>query len=771
MMLLRKRKNVVVIALIFLSSLLTLTMFQNCGGKIQSQADLNSLASTSSTDNTSNSTPVPTNPAPLPTGCTTMQPADEETMTSACPSGKVGTGIFSVYSYTCVGSAWVRNSTPTTVNRCTDPTALPLSNTDILKLCRPYVQTGQVAKVTATQTVLNMLSGLGDGGQNPGNGDAISQQSTATIDPKILAGSQNLNTLTIDGQPRQQATYSCKFITKVSCSVLTDGSSTVTRAINMDPQSHNYGLDEVAIANSITDPVKKKAALDKILNMTLALGASGQNPATSCTFDMNSPLTQTSQNFTLTNNKRVSGYRCVQANLKVRVGARTQVDVETSDTYKTLVPTAATDFTTLNVTINNNCWDENKLVPNPAALPATANYGDAVAASDKWLVVDSPNDNQLDSAGNVQQALVGSISIFDKNNLALAPQKLYLNGIQGGGSTGDSTVAATLYSDSLAVSRINRTTGKGYVYFFVFENGAWRQKGPVLQQPTGQDKQRFGHALSLSSTGILAVGAPRFAQNGLNSTAYGDLSGRVYFYSCPTSGCTYLGEIQNSTSPGSVFGTAVSMSGNRVAVGAPYMQAVTDSRGEGYVTVFDIIASPFSYSVVKTINPPGVANPAGYGRGFGLSVSINGNKLIVGSPNRATGSTTITEKIGQADYYSNITVAQTPVTVGGNTAGSLLGMGVALNDKGAFIGCPYCQGGGGSGMGRISYHPFDGFGNITVAPSRYVFPLDRISGDGFGNSVFATNLDVVVGASNRSLITSSGSTVQSAGAAYRYAAP
>jgi len=780
-MLLRKRKNVVVLALIFLCSLFTLSLFQNCSGGIQSQADLSSLSNgsvdTSSTTPPPTPDPVvpPTNPPVLPTGCTTAQPPDEETMTAACPAGKVGTGTFNVFKYTCIGSAWVRNSTPVVVSRCSDPAALPLSNNDILKLCRPFVQNTQVAKVTSTLALLNMTSSLGDGAGNVGNGDTPSENPTATLDPKILAGSQNLSTITIDGQPRDRATYSCKFITQVSCAVLKDGTSTVSKAINMDPSSQNYGMDEVALANAITDPVKKKAALDKILDMVLALG-NGNNTANginSCSFQMTNPLQQTSQKFYLMNNRQTSGYRCVQASLKVRVSAQTQVDVENSNQYKTLPATAPTDFTTLNVTVNNGCWAENNLFISP--LPVTANYGAAVAASDRWLVTLSPSDNLLDGAGNILQSQVGSLTIYDKNNLNLAPQKLFLPGIVGGGSTGDSTVAASIYGDSLVVSRVNRKTGKGYVYYFV-NSGGWTQRGQVLSQPEGQDKQRFGQALALSSSGLLAVGAPYYAQNESVTLSYGDLSGRVYFYNCNSStgcGTSPIGEIQNVNPavqsglspmyPGSIFGASLSISGFRVAIGAPYLPTITDYAGEGYVSVYDINPGAFSATLVNRITPPsGTANPAGYGQGFGTSVSINGSKLIVGAPNHATQGTAINEKIGNAYYYPNVSAPQTYVTISGTTAGNLLGSGVALNNKGAFVGCPYCQ----ANMGQVSYHPFDGSGNISATPNRYIFPLDRINRDAFGNAVFATDLDLVVGASNRTV----GSN-QAAGASYRYAVP
>jgi hypothetical protein len=601
-----------------------------------------------------------------------------------------------------------------------------------------------------------MKSGLGSGNNNTtGNGDVDSQTAVLTVTPMIKSGYQNLNTQLILGSPRQQTTYTCTFNTDVSCDVVS-GTVTVTSAINMDPASSKYGQDVAAAAS--TDNLKLNLA-----RKILALGNARGTPLNSCSFQLTDPVNNSTPNYYITHNKRTDGFRCVKAKMQVRVKARSYVSSDTDDNYKTKVA-SDTESALLNVDISDNCFDEKALLPSPQTLPVTANYGAVVSASDRWIVVVSPNDNQTDSAGNVVKALVGSVSIFDLNNLNLAPQKLYLPGSVGGGSTGDSTYAASVDGNSLVVSLINRQTGKGAVFYYVNTGSSWAQRGATLYQHDGQDKQRFGHALALSSTGLLAVSAPYYAQNGVVSTGYGDLSGKVYYYNCNTStGCSYLGQIQNATDPGSIFGAALSISGNRIAVGAPYLAGVTDDRGDGYASVYDINQSTGSASLVKTIRPPN-ANPGGYGSSFGASVSISGSKLVVGSPNRATQpSGVLTEKVGRAYYYADVSISPpAPVVIQGASAGELLGAGVALNADGVFVGAPYAQ----SNMGRVGFHPYAADGSISKDEDRFIFPLDRISRDGFGNSVFATRTDLIVGASNRTVNSN-----LSAGAAYRYVLP
>jgi hypothetical protein len=762
-----RRNKFVVIAIIVLVSAITSMLFQNCGGH-QSQASLGSSATpvvdeNNNPNNVPNNIPTPPGPVPVPMGCMGARPADVDTVVSGCPNGQVGTGLISRVTHSCVNNQYVA-AAPISINNCAPMSAPALTVADRQALCLPFIDQNSLAVVTSNGSTLTLGSGLGDGGTNMGNGDLNTSQLTATANPQILPGSQNISTV-INGQVRNPATMSCTFETIISCEILNDGSSTVSKAINMDPISPNYGKDEVEIANAISDPVAKKAALDKILMNVFGSGMSNGATANTCAFTLADPINQRSRNWALNNVRTPVGYRCVQGSIRIRMSARTRA--EGSNNLITRQATASADFSYVTVAVNNNCLDESKLIPNPTTLIASSNYGEAVAASDRWFIVLSPSDDERDGVGNLTKSQVGFLSVHDKNNLNLAPVRLYLPNIVGGGSLGDSTVSVALFGNQLAASRINRATGKGYVYYFI-NNGSWSLI-TTLQQPLGQDRQRFGHSLAFSSSGVLAVGAPRFVQNGSTAPGYGDLSGRVYLYNCSGSGCSPRGEIQNSSHPGSAFGTSLSISGNRLAIGAPYFAPITDDRGEGYVSVYDISGTP---NLLKTVAAPGfnlvdpqVNNPGARGRAFGLTVSLYNNQLLVGAPNRSVSAANgiVSAKTGEAYFYSDFN-SSTLVTLSraGVAADSRFGQGVALNSKGAFVGCPYCQ----NNMGQVSYYAYNASNTITNSITRNIFPLDRINRDGFGNSVFATDNDIIVGASNRTW-----NSRQMAGAGYRYAAP
>ena len=770
-MFLKKRKNAVVLALIIFSSLVTLISFQNCSGGMQSQTDMGSL-SNSSADNTPTSTP---NPPPVAQGCTGMAPANQEVKQRDCGTGFTGTGVFSVVTFKCVGTTYMAQQA-VTQDRCAPIGAVALQQSEVFDICRQYISTSAKAVVTNTipntTTTLSSLqldSFLGDGQGGLGKGDNNSSQSLASVNAQIASGSQGINVANYGGKARTQTTLNCAFTTRVSCEVVNDGSSTISRAINMNPQSANYGKDEVAIINSTMSGTARTDALNAVMKNVFGMRSSPNGD--SCAFDLANAFVggTTSKTFNLRHVRNEQGFRCVQANIKIRMSAQTFVNQDTNMMYRTPAPSAPGDYSYINVAVNNGCWPENNLIPNPASIPMTANYGDVVAASNKWLVSLSPRESTFDSAGSIIKSNIGSLTLVDRTNFAAMP-KYFNPDASGAGSTGDGIVSVAINdSDLMAVSLINRATGKGYVYLYNVAAATPQLIGSRFTNPAGSnDIQEFGRALALSPTGMLAVGAPKYSAVGAS-----DYSGRVYIYSCNAgSGCSKQNELANSYW-GAAFGSALSISGSKLAVGAPYLAGLSDSYAEGFVTVYDL--NPSTYQVISqktviatgtelAVNPvdldrPKVVNDGGRGRGFGASVSLYGSRLLVGAPNKAATQTgALVPRVGEAYYFADYQ-SSAPVQLSPSIGSDIrYGQGVALNKDGAFVGCPFCQ----TNMGQVFYHKYNGT-TIGTTSTRTLFPLDRIPGDGYGNSVFATDSILIVGASNRTF----GSN-QTAGMAYSY---
>lgn len=644
-----------------------------------------------------------------------------------------------------------------------------ISAAERISLCKQYINTNQPATIASSAQTMTLVSGLGDGAGGLGNGDVTPANLTATINPGILPGSdgsygQNISS-NINGEARTPSTISCAYTTSVTCEVVLAESS-VTKAINMDPASPNFGQDEVAIANAISDATAKQKALDKIAQNIFSVARSNAaNNNNTCGYNFAAPLTTKTRTWHVDNVRSLTtptGYRCVKAVIKIRQSARTTA--ENDNASRTKAASVASDYNFITVTVNDGCATERQLVsPNQDQMPTNANYGEAVASNSRWLAVMSGADNNGSTTG------VGSITVFDKNN-NYAATKIYLPNATGGGSTGDATVAIALSGDLLAASRINRTTGKGAVYVYAYQTSTWTNVTPTPLSGVGPDKQRFGQSLAFSGT-VLAIGAPRFPV-----TAGGnDPTGKVYLYNCNASGCSSssVSEISNNDNLGAQFGYALSISGSQIAIGAPYLQSISDFNGEGFVSLYNITGTPtliknisvanFTNGVLaSTITNPAVAGSTPTGRHFGASVALRGSKLLVGAPflARSLNNGTIAAKAGGFYYYQDVITVQnpTPVTVTGPAADALLGSGVALNSSGAYIGCPLCQ----NNMGVVQYYNYSN-NSIVSTPKRQIFPLGRINRDGFGNAIFVTDSDLIVGSSNRSF----GST-GFVGAAYNY---
>ena len=98
--------------------------------------------------------------------------------------------------------------------------------------------------------------------------------------------------------------------------------------------------------------------------------------------------------------------------------------------------------------------------------------------------------------------------------------------------------------------------------------------------------------------------------------------GRVYVYDGTTG--ALVRTITNPT-PGYTeegFGTAVAVQGNTLVVGA-YMSYVAGNLPLGHVYVYDLSTG----NLVRTLNDPA----AGFNNLFGLAVSISGDRIAVGA--------------------------------------------------------------------------------------------------------------------------------------------
>jgi len=280
---------------------------------------------------------------------------------------------------------------------------------------------------------------------------------------------------------------------------------------------------------------------------------------------------------------------------------------------------------------------------------------------------------------------------------------------------------ATAASTNSSAGANDMADASGAVYVFSHNDGVWEQQAYVKASNTGAG-DRFGSAVSLSGDGsTLVVGASRedssatgisIDGNGENdNTAAG--SGAVYLFNRTNSVWKQQAYVKASnTGAGDEFGDVVSLSvdGNTLVVGAIGEDSGAtgisiDGSGEGDNAV---VTSGAVYVFSRTGNvweqqAYVKASNTGTGDGFGSAVSLSGdgNMLVVGASGEDSGATGISidgsgedgnTASGSGAVYvfsrtgtGNVWEQQTYVKASNAGAGDRFGSAVSLSGDGSTL--------------------------------------------------------------------------------------
>lgn len=126
-------------------------------------------------------------------------------------------------------------------------------------------------------------------------------------------------------------------------------------------------------------------------------------------------------------------------------------------------------------------------------------------------------------------------------------------------------------------------------------------------------------------------------------------------------------------SVGNLFGQAIAVDGNRVAVGAPH------ADGRGAVYVFERPGPSGAWRQTARLVPA----EAGSGAGFGSSVALEGEWLVGGAPGQAGGGAAYVYRYDGGGWQLSGTLASDSVTDGDG-----FGSAVAISDGQLLIGAP-----------------------------------------------------------------------------------
>ena len=186
------------------------------------------------------------------------------------------------------------------------------------------------------------------------------------------------------------------------------------------------------------------------------------------------------------------------------------------------------------------------------------------------------------------------------------------------GAAGDNFgLSVSLSGDSALIgAHLDDDNGSnsGSAYVFDLNAGTWLQTAKFTTTD-GAESDFFGGSVSLSGDRLL-IGAYQDDDNGNNS-------GSAYVFDLSGGTWSQTAKISNDGAAGDFFGYSVSLSGDRVLVGA--YQDDDNGNASGSAYVFDLIGETWSRTVKLTADD-GEADD-----NFGYSVSLSGDRALVGA--------------------------------------------------------------------------------------------------------------------------------------------
>lgn len=291
--------------------------------------------------------------------------------------------------------------------------------------------------------------------------------------------------------------------------------------------------------------------------------------------------------------------------------------------------------------------------------------------------------------------------------------------------SGNTAVIGAPYEDSNATG-INgnqaddTALSAGAVYIFIREGGTWSQQAYIKASNAGSN-DRFGWSVSISGDTVV-IGAPGEASNatGVNGNQQDNSvvdTGAAYVF--VRSGTTwsqqaYLKEATNTVIKDG-FGTSVSIDGNTVVVGSPGFDP-----GIGTVSVFFRNANTWSQQAQLS-----ASNAAGGDR-FGGAVAVSGDTIAVGASGEDSaatgigGSQTDNSASGSGAAYvfvrNGISWSQQAYFKASNTgAGDAFGISVAISADTIVVGA-WAEGSAATG---VNGNQLDN--SLSYAGAAYVF--------------------------------------------------
>lgn len=418
----------------------------------------------------------------------------------------------------------------------------------------------------------------------------------------------------------------------------------------------------------------------------------------------------------------------------------------------------------------------NKVVADDRAMED--NFGHSVAIFGNYAVVGAPyEDHTTGSSFQRQQNDQGAAYIYENvSGSWIQIQKIVAS---DGNSEDLFGYSVSISGDIIAVGAPNEDDGtsglwkenSGSVYLFKKISGSWTQVEKI-EAPDRDTEDKFGLSVSLSED-YLIVGAPYESHDasGGNNLLY---SGSAYIFE-------YTGEewnqgqkiVANNRNVVALFGESVSISGDFAVVGAH-----GESRDEMNINFLGSAGAAYIFKRIsgnwvqtKKITPP--QNRRQSNAKFGKSVSIFGNKIIVGAywEDYYPVSGPVIQDAGAAYIFENIngnwthSISVDPPS--GQEYLDIFGTSVSISEEYAVVGCSNKNVNGITNSGA-AYLYQKVSGNWTQIDQ--IIAPDKSVADFFGQAVSISESQVICGAPKEDHDEIGANNLSNSGSAYFFGA-
>ncbi|MFZ1687818.1 MAG: fibronectin type III domain-containing protein, partial [Flavobacteriales bacterium] len=407
------------------------------------------------------------------------------------------------------------------------------------------------------------------------------------------------------------------------------------------------------------------------------------------------------------------------------------------------------------------------------------NFGQSVAISGDYAIVGAWAEDE-DASGANTASSAGSAYIFVRSGNCWIQQQKIVAGDRAADAlfgysvaiSGDRVIVGA-YGESKDASGGNVASNAGAAYIFIRNGTTWTQQQKIV----ASDRASFDYfGASVAIDGDYIVVGAKWEDENTQGGGTASKAGSAYFFTF--NGATWAQQqkiVASDRAADDWFGCSVAINGGYAIVGACFEDQ--DASGANTAatagSAYLFVRNGNSWSQQQKI----VASDRAAGDQFGLSVSISGQRAVVGAPFNALdalGGNTAFEAGSAYTFLRNGSTwsQQQKIVASDRAISDYFGQSVAISDHVVVVGA-YSEDhdalGGNAVQNAGSAYVFKwGGGTWTQQPK--LVASDRGSGDYLGYSVAVNGYHAIAGAMYESEDASGNNTLSGSGSAYFFSA-